>query len=469
MMDCVWSGSYILCSVALMLLVDAKLASIILCLLVVAAFVISLFEGRLVRLTRKIREINAKITGDFNEGITGIKTIRILGIERRMQRDFEEDTHMFLRESVRVGRSSALFISMLALLSSTALSLVLMQGGRLSGEGVMRIGTLSVFMTYALEMVDPLQNLIQNIAVFIRIQVNIERFTKLLAENPDVADSPEVIEKYGDTFHPKRENFEELTGDIEFRDVTFRYPDGEENVLEHFNLKVPHGMNVAIVGETGAGKSTLVNLVCRFYEPAEGQLLIDGRDARERSQLWLHSHLGYVLQIPHLFSGSIRDNLLYGRPDASDGDILRAIRLVSADKIPARMSGRDPDRGPVSDGDILAGLDADVVEGGSRLSTGEKQLLSFARALLADPKLLILDEATSSIDTLTEKEIQNAIRIVTHGRTSFVIAHRLSTIIGADLILFVRDGKIIEKGTHAELMAMGGEYRNLYMSQFRIE
>ena len=170
-----------------------------------------------------------------------------------------------------------------------------------------------------------------------------------------------------------------------------------------------------------------------------------------------------------MFSGSIRDNLLYGRPDASDGDILRAIRLVSADKIPARMSGRDPDRGPVSDGDILAGLDADVGEGGSRLSTGEKQLLSFARALLADPKLLILDEATSSIDTLTEKEIQNAIRIVTHGRTSFVIAHRLSTIIGADLILFVRDGKIRERGTHAELMAMGGEYRNLYMSQFRIE
>ena len=469
MMDCVWSGSYILCSVALMLLVDAKLASIVLCLLVVAAFVISLFEGRLVRLTRKIREINAKITGDFNEGITGIKTIRILGIERHMQRDFEEDTHMFLRESVRAVRSSALFISMLALLSSTALSLVLMQGGKLSGEGVMRIGTLSVFMTYALEMVDPLQNLIQNIAVFIRIQVNIERFTKLLSENPDVADSPEVIEKYGDTFHPKRENFEELTGDIEFRDVTFRYPDGEENVLEHFNLKVPHGMNVAIVGETGAGKSTLVNLVCRFYEPVEGQLLIDGRDARERSQLWLHSHLGYVLQTPHLFSGSIRDNLLYGRPDASDGDILRAIRLVSADKIPARMSGRDPDRGPLSDGDILAGLEADVGEGGNRLSTGEKQLLSFARALLADPKLLILDEATSSIDTLTEKEIQNAIRIVTHGRTSFVIAHRLSTIVGADLILFVRDGKIIERGTHAELMAMGGEYRKLYMSQFRIE
>lgn len=265
-----------------------------------------------------------------------------------------------------------------------------------------------------------------------------------------MADSPEVVSRYGDSFHPKYENWEELKGDIEFRDVTFRYPDGEENVLEHFNLKVPHGQNIAIVGETGAGKSTLVNLVCRFYEPTEGAVLIDGRDARERSQLWLHSHIGYVLQTPHLFSGSVRENLRYGRPDASDDEILRALDMVSARQIVERMGG----------------LDSDVGEGGSHLSTGEKQLLSFARALLADPRLLILDEATSSIDTLTEKTIQNAIRVVKEGRTSFVIAHRLSTITDADLILVVRDGRIKERGTHRELMAKKGYYHSLYTRQY---
>ena len=259
-----------------------------------------------------------------------------------------------------------------------------------------------------------------------------------------------MIARYGDSFHPKYENWEELRGDIEFRDVTFRYPDGEENVLEHFSLKVPRGQNIAIVGETGAGKSTLVNLVCRFYEPTEGTLLIDGRDARERSQLWLHSHIGYVLQTPHLFSGSVRENLRYGRPEATDEEIMKALDMVSAGEIVERMGG----------------LDSDVGEGGSHLSTGEKQLLSFARALLADPVLLILDEATSSVDTLTEKAIQKAISVVTRGRTSFVIAHRLSTITKADLILAVRDGKIEERGTHLELMKKKGYYYSLYSRQY---
>ena len=210
------------------------------------------------------------------------------------------------------------------------------------------------------------------------------------------------------------------------------------------------GQNIAIVGETGAGKSTLVNLVCRFYEPTEGAILIDGRDARERSQLWLHRNLGYVLQSPHLFSGTVRDNLRYGKPEATDEQIMEALRMVSAERIVARMGG----------------LDSDVGEGGSGLSTGEKQLLSFARALLADPRLLILDEATSSIDTLTEMAIQKAISVVTRNRTSFVIAHRLSTIVSADLILVVRDGKITERGTHSELMARKGYYYSLYTMQY---
>ena len=270
----------------------------------------------------------------------------------------------------------------------------------------------------------------------------------------DVRDLPEVVEKYGDSFQPKKENWEPLHGDITFEDVSFQYPDGDEYVLEHFNLHVPQGTNVAIVGETGAGKSTLVNLVCRFFEPTSGRILIDGKDARERSQLWLHSNIGYVLQTPHLFSGTVLENLRYGNPDASMEQIKAAVKSVSADSVIARMD---------------KGYDSDVGEGGDLLSTGEKQLLSFARAILADPRIFVLDEATSSIDTVTEKLIQDAIEHLMEGRTSFVIAHRLSTIRQADVILVVHDGKIIEQGTHPELIAKKGAYYNLYTRQFQEE
>ena len=225
-------------------------------------------------------------------------------------------------------------------------------------------------------------------------------------------------------------------------------------MLEHFNLKVPQGTNVAIVGETGAGKSTLVNLVCRFFEPTQGRILIDGRDARERSQLWLHSNIGYVLQTPHLFSGTVLENLRYGRPDATMDEIEAAVKAVSADQIIARL----PD-----------GYNTDIGEGGNTLSTGEKQLLSFARALLADPRIFVLDEATSSVDTVTERLIQDAIEKVMAGRTSFIIAHRLSTIRHADVILVVHDGKIIESGTHRSLMNAKGTYYQLYTHQYREE
>ena len=245
-----------------------------------------------------------------------------------------------------------------------------------------------------------------------------------------------------------------MHGDIEFEDVTFRYPDGDINVLEHFNLKIPFGANIAIVGETGAGKSTLVNLICRFFEPTQGRLLIDGRDARERSQLWLHSSIGYVLQTPHLFSGTVRENLLYGNPDATPEQIRAALQLASANDVVDRLE---------------KGLDSDVGEGGDLLSTGEKQLLSFARAILADPKILVLDEATASVDTLTEQKMQAAIDTVIQGRTSIVIAHRLSTVRGADLILAVRDGKIVEQGTHSQLLQKKGYYHSLYIRQYQDE
>ena len=451
LMDLVWNGSYLLFVVIIMLRTNAALAMLVLITVPAAILFITWFQKRLVRLNRKVREINSEITADFNEGITGAKSIRTLVIESVMKSDFERDTDRMKRVSIKTMRFNAALISLLSLMSSVALAIVLYRGGALTKDGVMLLGTLSVFMTYALNMMDPIQIIIETITALIGIQVNIERFARLMETESEVADCEEVIAKYGDTFSPKKENWEPLHGDIEFKDVSFMYPDGDEWVLEHFNLKVPHGTNVAIVGETGAGKSTLVNLVCRFYEPTSGHLLIDGRDARERSQLWLHSNIGYVLQSPHLFSGTVRDNLRYGNPDASDEEIIQALQLVHAEGVIERMD---------------KGLDSEVGEGGDLLSTGEKQLLSFARALLADPKILVLDEATSSIDTLTERMIQNAIDTVIKGRTSFVIAHRLSTVVDADVILVVKDGKIIERGKHHDLMMEKGYYYSLYKRQF---
>lgn len=451
MMDIVWQGSYLIFIIINMSLINMRLALYIMMIIPIAVILIVFFQKELITLNRKIREINSKITSNFNEGITGAKSIKTLVVENKINSDFDKDTLDMENTSVRAGVFSAAFTSLVTMLSSITLAIVLWKGGKINQEGVILIGTLSVFMTYALNMLEPIQNIVGSISRLIAIQVNIERLTTLLETESDVADSQEVIEKYGDTFHPKKENWEQLYGDVEFKDVSFKYPDGNEMVLEHFNLVVPQGTNVAIVGETGAGKSTLVNLVCRFFEPTEGQVLIDGKDARERSQLWLHSNIGYVLQTPHLFSGSIRDNLKYGNPDATDEDIWKALKLVNAEFVIAKMD---------------KGLDSQVGEGGDLLSTGEKQLISFARAILSDPRILVLDEATASIDTLTEKAIQDAIFTVIKGRTSFVIAHRLSTIVDADVILVVKDGKIIERGKHGELMKQHGYYYDLYTRQY---
>lgn len=451
MMDMVWQGSYLLFVLINMALINIHLAMYIMLIIPFAVILIIFFQKKLVALNRKIREINSKITSNFNEGITGAKSIKTLVVENKINHDFDVDSDDMGKTSVLAGRYSALFSSLVTMLSSITLAIILWKGGMINQEGIIMIGTLSVFMTYALNMLEPIQSIVGGIARLIAIQVNIERFTTLLETQSDVADRVEVVEKYGDTFHPKKENWETLYGDVEFKDVSFKYPDGNEMVLEHFDLKVPQGTNVAIVGETGAGKSTLVNLVCRFFEPTYGQVLIDGKDARDRSQLWLHSNIGYVLQTPHLFSGTVRDNLRYGKPDATDEEIWKALKLVNAEFVIDKMD---------------KGLDSEVGEGGDMLSTGEKQLISFARAILADPKILVLDEATASIDTLTEKAIQDAIFTVIKGRTSFVIAHRLSTIVDADVILVVKDGKIIERGKHTELMQAHGYYYDLYTRQY---
>ena len=449
--DCVWRICYLVGSIAVMLYLNPGLAAMVLTVVPLLVVLFSIFQGKLIRVNREVREINSRITGNFNEGITGAKTIKSLAIEEEMADKFTAETENMRNKTVRASKLRGLFAGTMNFASSVALAIVLWKGGYIAQS---EVGTFSVFMSYAQGMMEPLRWLVDVISDLITTQVNIERFTNLLAVKSDVVDTPEVVEKYGDSFNPNRENWEPIRGDITFRDVTFRYPDGEENVLEHFSLHIPFGTHLAIVGETGAGKSTLVNLVCRFYEPTEGQLLIDGRDARERSQLWLHSAIGYVLQTPHLFSGTIRENLLLGKADATEEEMLAAIRAVSAESVIEHLE---------------KGLDTDVGEGGDLLSTGEKQLISFARAVLADPRILILDEATASVDTITEAKIQTAMERITAGRTCLMIAHRLSTVRNADMILVVRDGKIVEQGNHEELLSLGGYYRDLYTRQYEDE
>ena len=451
LIDGVWQMTYLVGAIIVMLVINAKLALMVLTIMPIIVLLFSVFQSRLVRVNREVREINSKITGNFNEGITGAKTIKTLVIEDKIHDGFVADTAAMRKKTVRAAHLRGLFASTMGFASSLALAIVLWRGGYIAAS---EVGTFSMFMSYAQGMMEPVRWIIDSISDLITTQVNIERLSKLLETKSDVVDSPEVIKKYGDCFDPKRENWEPIKGDIEFDDVSFKYPDGDEYILEHFSLNIPFGTNIAIVGETGAGKSTLVNLICRFYEPTSGRVLIDGRDARERSQLWLHSAIGYVLQTPHLFSGTVRENLLYGNPNATDEDIHRALELVSAQGVVDKLEN---------------GLETDVGEGGDMLSTGEKQLLSFARAILADPRILVLDEATASVDTITEQKIQSAIDTIIHGRTSIVIAHRLSTVRNADLILVVDDGKIIEQGTHEQLMSRRGSYYRLYTRQYEDE
>ena len=448
--DTLWGFAYIIGVFCVMASLSFKLA---LTLLVIAPIVVLLtfyFQKKLIVLNRQVRAEHSKITGGYNEGIMGAKTSKTLALEGQLCGEFEEITARAARAGILHARMRAIYVPLIVLCGTLAASVTLYRGGHMVQNSEVTLGTLSAFMTYATGLFQSFRWQAARISQLISLQANVERVSGLIHETPTVTDSADVEAKYGDCFEPKRDNWEPMLGEVTFEDVSFTYPDGGEEVLSHFSMHVPAGNTIAIVGETGAGKSTLVNLACRFYEPTGGRVLIDGVDVQSRSQLWLHSHIGYVLQEPHLFSGTIRENIRYGRPGATDEEVEAAARAVNADRIAAKLP---------------KGYETDVGECGDNLSTGEKQLISFARAIIAKPKIFVLDEATSSVDTATEQMIQQATKTLMDGTTSFVIAHRLSTIRQADTILVINHGKIVEQGTHDELLAARGAYYGLYTTQ----
>ena len=436
-----------------MFVVDYKLALLVLTVmppLVIASY---WFQTRILRQQRKVRKINSQITAAFSESINGAKTIKSLGIENIQKDEFHNITTKMKTTSIRANLYSALFIPVVVSLSGISTAMIIWYGGGQVVQNYMQFGTLMMFTSYVNLFFEPLRQIARLIAELQMAQASAERVIGLLNQRNDIVDSEKVIEKYGTILNPKQENYEEMYGTIEFENINFHYTKSEP-VLHNFNLKVNQGETIALVGETGSGKSTIVNILCRFYEPISGRVLIDGIDYKERSIGWLHHNLGYVLQSPHLFSGSIKDNIKYGNLEASDEDIVEAAKKVNAHEF--IMS-------------FVDGYDSDVGEDGSKLSTGQKQLISFARAIIRKPSIFVLDEATASIDTETEQIVQYAVDKLLKDKTSFIVAHRLSTIVNADKIIVIQNGEIVEMGSHSQLLSNKGYYYRLYTNEFNEE
>jgi ATP-binding cassette subfamily B protein len=457
LLDAVW-GSFLLSGVtAMMLWMNWRLALVVLAIVPPLSVATAIYQKKLIRTQRLARKANSRITAGFNEGITGVRTSKAFVRERANLEEFQDLTHEMLRHSLRSSLYAAVFLPVVITLGATGVALALWRGGMLVGSSL-GFGELVAFMQYAALFHIPIQEMAERFTGLQAAQASAERLQALLEATPEIGDSDEVraaLELHATNprhgFAP--DGHPHAVREIAFENVSFAYR-GTEPVLTDFTLRIRAGDCIAIVGETGSGKSTIARLLCRFYEPTSGQLTINGVDYRRRSLHWLQSNLGVVLQEPHLFSGSVRENIRYGNLKADDAEIAAVAQRVGAAAFIERLPH---------------GYETQVGEGGSQLSTGQKQLISLTRAMIADPQILVLDEATSSVDTETERLIQKGIEAVLQGRISIVIAHRLSTIRSATRILVLDRGRIAEEGTHMELLSRNGPYARLYARQFRRE
>ena len=446
-MDFIWGSSLMTGISVVMLVYNWRLALAVLGVVPVLFAVSIFFRKRILRTSRLVRKANSKLTGSYNEGITGVRTSKVFVRAEQNLDEFDVLADDMYLHSVRNAVLSAVYLPLVLTLGSVAISSALITGGHSVIVGTLAVGELVMFMYYAQLFFQPVQEISAWFAELQMAQASAERVLSLIDAVPEVRDTPEVRQRLLDTGtdgHP------DSLGHIEFRNVSFRYSPESQDVITDLSLDVQPGQTVALVGATGGGKSTLVNLLCRFYEPTAGEILIDGIEYRDRSLRWLQSSLGIVLQQPHLFSGTIGDNIRYGKLDATEDEVRAAAELAGAHEFISRLED---------------GYESTVGEGGNQLSLGEKQLVSFARAVLKQPRLLVMDEATSSIDTETEQLIQQGLRRMLADRTSFVIAHRLSTIRSADQILVIEKGRITEQGTHTELLTQRGTYYSLYTEQ----
>ncbi len=442
-LDLVWGGT-MLCMIGLVMVwLDLRLGLLVMLVVPVLAWISAYLRKRILASARKVRETNSRITAGFNEAIAGVTTTKSFAREQENLEEFGKLTGGMFQASVKNALHSAVYLPLVMTLGSLATGLALVFGGVELGAGLLSVGTLVAFLNYTQRFFDPVTQIAHWFAELQMAQASAERVIGLIDTQPAIVDAPEVLAQAAS--QPTDTRFKT----IELRGVGFGY-DPKQPVLEGIDLKVRAGQSIALVGATGGGKSTIVSLLCRFYEPVSGQILFDGRDYRQYPLAWLQSKLGIVLQTPHLFSGSVAQNIRYGRLDASDAEVEAAAAAVGAD-------------GFISE--LEKGYQTEVGEGGVRLSTGQKQLVSFARAILADPEILVMDEATSSVDTETERHIQAALERVLQQRTSFIIAHRLSTIRRADCIVVIDKGRIVEQGSHRELLALRGEYHALYSQQ----
>jgi ABC-type multidrug transport system fused ATPase/permease subunit len=399
--------------------------------LLVASVAFRLASAGAYRLTR---ERIAQVTAYLQETLSGVRVVRAFGQEPRHLRRFAELNDEHRAANMKTVYLNAAYFPSVELLSAVATAAILIYGGKEVVDGAVTIGVLATFVFYLQSFFDPIQSLSQLYTTYQAGMAALDKIFELLDEEPDVADKPDAAE------------LPRVRGEIRFEDVTFSYG-GDALALDRVSLDVPPGQTLALVGATGAGKSTLAKLVARFYDPDDGRVLIDGHDLRDVTEKSLRSQLGIVPQESFLFSGTIRDNIGFGRPGATDEDVRAAAQAVGAHDFVERL----PD-----------GYDTEVGERGGHLSAGQRQLVAFARAAAADPRILILDEATSNVDVRTEAQIERGLRRLLAGRTAIVIAHRLSTIRGAGRIVVLDHGGIAEQGTHQELLDAGGAYARLY-------